>query len=118
MNKCLDVTRLTPLHVSVTSLSQTAHGGGGRYKEEISNGKYLEGRKDISNIYPGDGPKYKDAGYIQLTGRANYKYLSNYLGDPRVMEGVDYVAKNCQRTSAGYWWMRNDMNVVVMKVTL
>ena len=111
MNKCLERYEINTGPRLRHFLSQTAHeSGGGRYKKEISNGKYLEGRKDIGNIYPGDGPKYKGAGYIQLTGRANYQYLSDYLDDPRVMEGVDYVAKNYPFTSAGYWWMRNDMN--------
>ena len=111
LNECLyryDITTKSRLH---HFLSQTAHeSGGGRYKTEISNGWYLEGRSDIGNFRPGDGPKYKGAGYIQLTGRANYQAFSDYMGDPRIMEGVDYVAENYPFTSAGFWWKSNGMN--------
>ena len=64
-------------------------------------------------IPPGDGPKYKGAGVIQLTGRANYQAFANYIGDPRVMEGVNYVAATYPFTSAGFWWHNNKMNALV-----
>jgi len=44
-----------------------------RYMEEIANGSAYEGRKDLGNIYKGDGVRYKGRGPIQLTGRSNYK---------------------------------------------
>ena len=53
---------------------------------------------------------YKGAGYIQLSGRYNYQKFSDYIGDPRVMEGVDYVAEHYPFSSAGYWWQSNGMN--------
>ncbi|MCL6435522.1 MAG: hypothetical protein K6T90_15175 [Leptolyngbyaceae cyanobacterium HOT.MB2.61] len=40
---------------------------------------HLEGRSDLGNVYLGDGPKYKGAGVIQLTGRANYEAFSKAL---------------------------------------
>lgn len=111
LNKCLETFEITTPSRIRHFLSQTAHeSGGGRWKREISDGWYLEGRTDIGNTQPGDGPKYKGAGYIQLSGRYNYKKLSDYLNDPRVMEGVDYVAKTYPFTSAGYWWVSNGMN--------
>lgn len=111
LNKCLETFEITTPSRIRHFLSQTAHeSGGGRWKREISDGWYLEGRTDIGNTQPGDGPKYKGAGYIQLTGRYNYQKLSDYLNDPRVMEGVDYVAKTYPFTSAGYWWVSNEMN--------
>ena len=116
MNKCLrrfDIT--TPERIR-HFLSQTAHeSGGGRYMQELASGEAYEYRTDLGNIYPGDGPKFKGAGYLQLTGRANYEDLSEYLNDPRVMEGVSYVADNLPFTSAGFWWKNNRMNDLIDK---
>ncbi len=64
----------------------------------------------MGNTEPGDGPKYKGAGYIQLTGRANYQRFADDIDNPRVMEGCQYVADNYPFTSAGFWWADNDMN--------
>ena len=111
MNKCLytfDI--ITPVRIR-HFLSQTAHeSGGGRYMQELASGKAYEFRADLGNTVPGDGPKYKGAGYIQLTGRYNYKKFSDAIKDPRVMEGVEYVAKTYPFTSAGFWWSSNKMN--------
>ena len=111
LNKCLETFQITTPSRIRHFLSQTAHeSGGGRWKKELSDGWYLEGRTDIGNTQPGDGPRFKGAGYIQLTGRHNYRKLADYIGDPRVMEGVDYVAETYPYTSAGYWWWSNGMN--------
>jgi len=111
LNKCLEKFNITTTNRIRHFLSQTAHeSGGGKWKKELSDGWYLEGRTDIGNTQPGDGPKYKGAGYIQLTGRWNYQKFSNFIGDDRVMEGVDYVADKYPFTSAGFWWNSNGMN--------
>ena len=113
MNKCLDMYEITTVPRIRHFLSQTAHeSGGGRYKKELASGEAYNNRSDLGNG-PTDGPKYKGAGYIQLTGKYNYSRLADYLGDPRVMEGVDYVAENLPFTSAGFWWMDNRMNELI-----
>ena len=113
MNACLSQYEITTPPRMRHFLSQTAHeSGGGRYKEELASGVAYNNRADLGNG-PTDGPVYKGAGYIQLTGKYNYSRLAEYLGDPRVMEGVEYVAENLPFTSAGYWWTDNKMNELI-----
>ena len=114
MNACLRKYSITTPQRIRHFLSQTAHeSGGGRYKKELSDGSYLEFREDLGNDEVGDGKLYKGAGYLQTTGKYNYLRLSNYLNDPQVMNGVDYVAENYPFTAAGFWWQDNDMNELI-----
>ena len=111
LNKCLKQFGITTAQRMRHFISQLSHeSGGGRYMKEISSGDAYEGRVDLGNTKPGDGRRYKGAGYLQMTGRANYQRFADYIKDPRVMEGVDYVAEHYPFTSSGFWWMNNKMN--------
>ena len=111
LNACLHQFGITTVPRIRHFLSQTAHeSGGGRYKKELASGWDYEGRSDLGNTRAGDGPRFKGAGYIQLTGRANYKDFADFIKDPAVMQGVDYVAEHYPFSSAGFWWQNNRMN--------
>ena len=83
--------------------------GNMKWMKEIADGWAYEGRTDLGNTQPGDGPRFKGAGVLMLTGRYNYDRLSKALRDPRVMEGCDYVARIYPFTSAETWIRENDL---------
>lgn len=113
LNQCLRQFEITTPSRIRHFLSQISHeSGGGRYLKEIASGDAYEGRKDLGNTQPGDGRRFKGAGYLQMTGRANYQAFANFIGDPKVMEGVDYVAEKYPFTCSGFWWMNNKMNIL------
>ena len=48
---------------------------------ENTDGKYLEGRKDLGNINKGDGFKYRGRGWLQLTGKYNYGFFGRMINE-------------------------------------
>jgi len=110
MNQCLHRFDITTTSRMRHFLSQTAHeSGGGKWKEELSDGLYLRGRADLGHGMH-EGEVWKGAGYIQLTGKYNYQRFADWMGDPDIMKGSSYVAVTWPFTSAGFWWMDNKMN--------
>ena len=92
----------------------------GRYTQEIGNETYCkryDGRTDLGNTQPGDGCKFKGAGYLLLTGRYNYQKFADFIGDKNIMKGVSYVSVKYPWTSAGFWWHNYDINSLIDKGT-
>lgn len=74
--------------------------------------------KSLGNVNPGDGAKYRGRGYIQLTGRANYKLAGEALGlplekKPELVENPEIAAK----VAIWYWKERVHNNVKNFKDT-
>ena len=92
-------------------LAQIAHESGSlRYLREIADGRAYEGRADLGNLQPGDGPRFKGRGLIQITGRANYRSCSAALyGDEDALlrhpELLEDVVPAC-RSAAWFWWFK------------
>lgn len=86
-------------------LAQVAHESAGlKVLHEEASGQAYEGRRDLGNTQPGDGPRYKGRGWIQLTGRGNYVKAGAALGlpleaDPEMAARVEVAA----RVAAWYW---------------
>jgi predicted chitinase len=59
--------------------------------QEYASGTAYEGRKNLGNIRPGDGVRYKGRSVLQTTGRYNYwKVVVAYL---RVLTGKNWDSK-------------------------
>lgn len=92
-------------------IAQVAHETGEfRYMREIDSGAGYEGRTDLGNTQPGDGPRYKGGGGLQITGRANYdacgKALNvDLIADPSVIEVPAYAMR-----SAAWYWSHRGLN--------
>lgn len=50
--------------------------------EEYASGQAYEGRKDLGNVKPGDGIKFKGHGPLQVTGRKNHQLMGVKAGAP------------------------------------
>lgn len=96
-------------------LAQVLHESGNlQWLKEFASGKAYEGRKDLGNTEKGDGVRFKGRGAIQITGRNNYKRVSDALGydfvsNPKKLEELPWAI-----LSAGWFWkngsVRGDLN--------
>lgn len=112
-NKYSDTFGITTTLRAVHYLAQVFHESFKLYyTEEIASGANYEGRKDLGNIYKGDGVRFKGRGFLQITGRANYKAYaeSGYcVGD--LMRHPEWLAQSPGNQKASMWfWKTHGLN--------
>lgn len=98
-------------------LAQTAHESGELLRfEETASGNQYDPRvnprvaKILGNTQPGDGPRYKGRGPLQLTGRWNYRTAGRALGlelerNPTLVATADVGFR-----AAGWYWEFRGLN--------
>jgi predicted chitinase len=105
LDKAMAEAKITGTFRASAFLAQLAHESGElRWWVEQSDGRVYEGRADLGNSQPGDGPRYKGRGPIQLTGRANYRAAGKAVGVD--LEGHPEYACSPDvgfRVAAWYW---------------
>lgn len=79
---------------------------------EYASGYAYEGRKDLGNIFPGDGKRYKGRGYIQITGRSNYMAISKFIfKDDTLVGNPDLLAEPQYAMLSAFWfWDTRGLN--------
>ena len=58
----------------------------------------------------GDGWRYRGRGYIQLTGKSNYRAFDAFVDDDILVGGPDLVATKYPLLSAAWFWSVNKIN--------
>lgn len=97
------------------ALAQFAHETGGfKWLKELGGPSYYrkyEGRKDLGNIYPGDGLRFPGRGYIMQTGRANYEQIQRWFPDIPLMEQPELAEQPaCAAFFSAKWWQSRGLN--------
>lgn len=91
-----------------------AESGAFRYTEEIASGDAYEGNASLGNTQPGDGRRFKGRGYIQLTGRINYRRAGNALGLDLEGNPTQAAKQPAAWLVSGWFWRqgsaRGDLN--------
>lgn len=96
--------RVWSKHFDAATAAKYAH-----KPEAIANHAYA-GRNGNEDEASGDGWRYRGRGYIQLTGRANYRQLETALGED-IIENPDVVAEpRVAAMSAAWFWSYHGLN--------
>jgi putative chitinase len=111
---CMNTNQINTALRQAHFLAQLGHESGSlRYTAELASGAAYEGRIDLGNAQPGDGPRFKGRGLIQITGRTNYTNYSNDRGqdyitglNPNLLAADPSIAADC----SGWFWATRHLN--------
>ena len=111
---CMNANQINTALRQAHFLAQLGHESGSlRFTAELANGAAYEGRSDLGNTHPGDGPRFKGRGLIQITGRTNYTNYGNDRGrdyatglNPNLLATDPGVAADC----SGWFWATRRLN--------
>lgn len=95
-------------------LAQVGHESGElRYTAELDSGSGYEHRADLGNTKPGDGPRFKGRGLIQLTGRTNYAAFGQAV-ELDLLSNPERVATEPRlAVDAAIWfWKKHNLNTL------
>lgn len=100
----------TPIREAAFVAQLALESGEFRYMEELGTGAIYEGRKDLGNTTPGDGPRFKGRGPIQLTGRANYRKAGVALNLDLEKHPQVVSVPSIGFRVAGWYWRLHGLN--------
>lgn len=113
LNRYMNLYEINTPTRQAAFLAQIGHESGQLfYTEEIASGKAYEGRRDLGNVFKGDGQRFKGRGLIQITGRSNYSQISHafgidFLAHPELLKEPEYATQ-----SACWWWYNRKLNIL------
>jgi peptidoglycan hydrolase-like protein with peptidoglycan-binding domain len=103
LNKPTLIAALATISVETNGFQPIREWGGDDYFHEM-----YEGRSDLGNTQPGDGIRYHGRGFVQITGRANYRHYGQKIGID--LEGNPDLALDPDAASkilVEYFWERS-----------
>ncbi|MFT3771030.1 MAG: glycoside hydrolase family 19 protein [Minicystis sp.] len=122
LNQAMAEFHITTRLRKAAFLAQIAHESGElQWFQEFASGMEYDIRvrpkkaRELGNVNPGDGPRYKGRGPIQLTGRNNYRACGKALGLD--LEGHPELAigPGVAFRTAGWFWSTHNLNALADK---